>query len=120
MYSYRSGFISREGSGGRNRQPLAAALRCLAPCLLLAGCISDRELLAENSTLAMRMVQQRASSELGCATIRQTIKNEQEEPGQPLGELDSEYHIRAEGCGKEAAYVVLCGDEKLCYFSDSQ
>lgn len=120
MYSDHSGFISREGSGGHNPLPLAAALRRLAPCLLLAGCISDRELLAENSTLATRMVQERASRELDCATLRQTIKSEQEEPGQPLGELDSEYHIRVEGCGQEAVYVVLCGDEKLCYFSDSR
>jgi hypothetical protein len=94
-------------------------LRRLAPCLLLAGCVSDNELLAENSTLAMQMVRQRASSDLGCTKIRQTIRSEQEEPGQPLGELDSEYHIRAEGCGKAANYVVLCGDPKLCYFHGS-
>ena len=99
-------------------RPVTIALWCLVPCLLLTGCVSDRELLAENSTLATRLVQQRARSEQGCATIRQTIRSEQEEPGQPLGELESEYHIRAEGCGKEAAYVVLCSDWQLCSFRE--
>jgi hypothetical protein len=88
----------------------------LTPALLLAGCISDGELLAENLGVARQEVRQRAMRDLGCAEIQETLLKEEEEPGQPLGELYSQYRIQARGCGKEVTYELLCRDQKLCSF----
>lgn len=104
--------------GPGNKPSMVAALRFLAPCLLLTGCISDSELLAENSAIARQRVHQRALNDLGCAVVRETLLAEQEDAGQPLGELYSEYHIKAQGCGREMVYVLLCRDQKLCSFKE--
>ncbi|MDD1650297.1 MAG: hypothetical protein LUO80_07870 [Methylococcaceae bacterium] len=109
----------RPGHPGLGNKPsMAATFRFLAPCLLLAGCISDSELLAENSAIALQSVHQRALDDLGCAAVRETLLAEQEDAGQPLGELYSEYHIQAQGCGREMVYVLLCRDRKLCSFKE--
>ena len=88
----------------------------LAQALLLAGCISDGELVAENTGIARHVVHQRAVRDFACPTVRETVLQGQVTAGQPLGSLYSEYRIQAQGCGQEMVYVVLCCNQKLCSF----
>lgn len=87
---------------------------------VLGGCVTDAELLAENSRIATKTAEQRAAEELNCPQAKATIIAKKEVPGQPLGELYSEYGIRVSGCGRQAAYEVECRDEKICSIKEKQ
>lgn len=81
---------------------------------LLTGCVSDTELLSENTTVALRTANERARADLRCERTNASILTEAEEPGPPLGELYSAYQVRVEGCGKQVVYRIECRDEKIC------
>ncbi len=100
-----------------NRQPIAA-LTTLSVVLgsLLAGCVTDTQLLAQNSQIAQQTAEKKAKDELGCAQLKSSILNMKQVPSTPLGFLYSQYQIQVSGCGKQASYIVECRDEKLCYF----
>ncbi|WP_228719768.1 hypothetical protein [Methylococcus geothermalis] len=81
---------------------------------LLAGCVTDAELLAENARIALQTAETRAARELNCPQAKAEIVTKKEVPGQPLGELYSEYGIRVNGCGRAVSYDIECRDEKIC------
>jgi hypothetical protein len=81
---------------------------------LLTGCVSDAELLSENTAIALRTANEQARAELRCERTNAAIVTAAEEPGPPLGELYSAYRVRVEGCGKQVVYRVECRDEKIC------
>ena len=84
---------------------------------LLAGCVTDTQLLAQNSQIAQQTAENKAKDELGCAQLKTLILSKKQVPSTPLGFLYSQYQIQVSGCGKQASYVVECRDEKLCYFA---
>lgn len=81
---------------------------------LLTSCVSDAELLSENTAIALRTANELARADLLCERTSASIVTEAEEPGPPLGELYSAYQIRAVGCGKQVVYRIECRDEKIC------
>jgi hypothetical protein len=81
---------------------------------LQTGCVSDAELLSENTAIALRVADARARADLRCERTNASIVTEAEEPGPPLGELYSAYRVRVEGCGKQIVYRIECRDEKVC------
>ena len=101
-----------------NRQVIGA-LATLGVVLgsLLAGCVSDTQLLAQNSQIAQQTAEKKAKDELGCTQVKSSILNKKQVPSTPLGFLYSQYQIQVNGCGKQASYTVECRDEKLCYFA---
>lgn len=104
---YRFDFSSVTSSGG-------AILRLLPVVSLLSGCVTDAELLAENSRIALQTAETRAARELNCPQAKAEIVTKKEVPGQPLGELYSEYGIRVNGCGRAVFYDIECRDQKIC------
>ena len=90
---------------------LAVVLACL-----LAGCVTDNKLLADNSKIAQKTAEKRAMEELGCPQVKTLLVAEKEVPGTPLGELYSQYNFQASGCGKQASYDLECRDQKVCSF----
>ena len=84
-----------------------------ASCMLLAGCVSDRELLGESARSAREFVREHAARDLGCPTVETSVTADREEAGQPLGDLLSEYQVAARGCGRTRVYDVVC-DRNLC------
>ena len=82
-------------------------------CLLLAGCVSDQQLLREDQPSALAFVREHAARDLGCPDVEADVTDDREEAGQPMGDLLSEYRVTAKGCGKIRTYDVVCGG-KLC------
>jgi hypothetical protein len=104
---YRFDFSSVTSSG-------AAIIRLLPVISVLSGCMTDAELLAENSRIALQTAETRAAKELNCPGVKAGIVTKKEVPGQPLGELYSEYGIRVNGCGRAVFYDIECRDEMIC------
>ncbi|MGI2325527.1 MULTISPECIES: hypothetical protein [unclassified Methylococcus] len=101
--------------GGFASAPDRIAVSGLLPFFaLLSGCLSDAELLAENSRIALQTAEMRGAGELDCPRVKAAIVTEKEVPGQPLGELYSEYGVRVDGCGRTVFYDIECRDEKIC------
>jgi hypothetical protein len=84
-----------------------------ASLLLLAGCVSDQELLRDSSRSAQEFVREHASREFGCPAVETDVTAGMEEAGQPLGDLLSEYQVTARGCKRTRVYDVVC-DGSLC------
>ncbi|WP_367027283.1 hypothetical protein ABZN20_07820 [Methylococcus sp. ANG] len=107
--------VRQQPSDSSSRAPERGAVIRLLPLLaMLAGCLSDAELLAENSRIALRTAEARAAGKLNCPRVKAGILTKEEVPGQPLGELYSEYGIRVDGCGRTVFYDVECRDGKIC------
>jgi hypothetical protein len=92
--------------------------RLLPFLLALSACLTDAELLAENSRIALQTAEKRAARDLSCSEAKAVIVSEQEVPGQPLGELYSDYGIRVDGCGRAVSYDVECRDERICFIRE--
>jgi len=79
----------------------------------MAGCVSDQELLRDSRHGALEFVREHAARDLGCTAIETGVTAGKEEPGQPLGDLLSEFQVTARGCGASRRYDVVC-DGQLC------
>lgn len=104
----------RPGEEGPTR-PRSRILRAVivAACLGVAGCVSDQELLRDSRRSALEFVREHAARDLGCPAIETGVTAGKEEPGQPLGDLLSEFQVTARGCGASRRYDVVC-DGQLC------
>ena len=93
----------------------------LMPLVLLAGCVSDTDLLrTDNSSVVQEMAQKRAVQDLKCKdTIAdRPIRTNRIEEDWPY-ELYSEYTVWADGCdGRQVTYRVICRSENVCTFAD--
>lgn len=100
------------GEGPRSRSRILRAV-IAAGCLGMAGCVSDQELLRDSRRSAQEFVREHAVRDLGCPAIQTGVTAGKEEPGQPLGDLLSEFQVTARGCGTSRRYDVFC-DGHLC------
>jgi|GEM_PF-2057142 len=100
---------------GEEPRPRSHILRAVivAGCLGVAGCVSDQELLRDSRRSALEFVREHAARDLGCPAIETGVTAGKEEPGQPLGDLLSEFQVTAKGCGTSRRYDVVC-DGQLC------
>lgn len=105
------------GRGG-SATSLRRWLHLLLPPLLLGGCLSDRQLLRQNSTIALETATRWAMTDLNCPRANATIRNAEEVPATPMGRLWSRYTIQAAGCGRHAVYRLECANQRLCYAVD--
>lgn len=86
--------------------------------ILLTGCASishDEQLFNRNSPLALQLTEAQSQSELNCKETKGTILSQQIIQGRQFHDV-TVFKINVKGCGKEAAYVTRCDDEKkaLC------
>lgn len=104
-------------------------LRCFASAvvMLLAGCVTDAEFLAQNSPAALRAVESRGKFELNCPEVQSTVLSQKVVEGIQGGYGGfrgagtgawagpwTEYTIGVRGCGREAVYMAVCRDENNC------
>ncbi len=93
--------------------------------LLLGGCVTDAEFLAQNSSAALRTAEARGKFELDCPDVRSTVISQKVIQGMHAGGYGwrnagawvgpwTEYTIGVRGCGRQAVYMAVCRDENAC------
>lgn len=92
------------------------------PLMLLAGCMSDAQFLAENSPGALRTAESRAKFELNCDQVTTSVLSQKVIQGIQGGVRAAgawagpwtQYTIGIRGCGREAVYETICRDVENC------
>lgn len=82
--------------------------------LLMSGCATEADFLAQNSPAALRTAESRARFELNCPEVTSSILSQKVVEGLRLGYEWTEYTIGVRGCGKQAVYVTACRDQDNC------
>lgn len=97
---------------------MSAIHRILALALLSfctgPGCVTDAQLLSDNSPAALQTAKKRAESDLHCPAATGSIQSQQIAQGAPLGYLWTDYNVDVKGCGRKGVYGITCFDELLC------
>lgn len=89
----------------------------IAPLLLLvSGCVTDAQFLAQNSPAALTTAENRAKFELNCPQVDASILSQKvmNIQGVRFGYEWAEYTIGVRGCGREAVYMTTCQDPSTC------
>lgn len=112
----------RIGARRAGRFPAWLALAGLG--LALAGCVTDTEFLAQNSSAALSAAEARGGFELGCDGVQSRVLSQKVVQGAQGGYgwrgagawagPWTEYTVGVSGCGKRAVYMVVCRDESAC------
>lgn len=102
--------------------------RCLylliAAPVLLAGCTSSQQFLANMQPTAVDMAERRGAFELNCPAAKGELISS--EIVQPIairwGYERAEYTVGVSGCDKRRIYVVICPDngDKSCFAGASR
>jgi hypothetical protein len=103
-------------------QPESSACRrswrgVIAPVLLLvSGCVTDAQFLAQNSSAALTTAENRAKFELNCPQVASSILSQKvmDIQGVRFGYEWTEYTISVRGCGRETIYMTTCQDPSTC------
>jgi hypothetical protein len=99
------------------RRPRIQRAIVLFPALLVeAGCVTDAQYLAQNSSAALTAAESRAKFELNCPQVEASILS------QKVGAIEgiragidwTEYTIGVRGCGRQAVYITACQDPSTC------
>ncbi len=103
----------------------------IAPILLLmSGCVTDAQFLAQNSTSALRIAENRGKFELNCPQVSTTVISQKviqavQTGGEYYGIYSgrvggawagpwTEYTVGVRGCGREVVYMAVCRDPDSC------
>ena len=77
--------------------------------LVLAGCASDQQLLANDQTNAVQAAVRRGQFEMSCPSATGTmLSNTLLQPVLWNGIERAEYTVGVKGCGQKSTYVVVC------------
>ena len=91
--------------------------------LLLGGCVTDAQFLAQNSPSALRTAESRGKFELNCPQVTTSVLSQKVVQGIQGGWRGTgtwagpwtEYTVGVRGCGREAVYMAVCRDPDSCY-----
>ncbi|MQM35915.1 MAG: hypothetical protein CRU72_16245 [Candidatus Accumulibacter phosphatis] len=77
--------------------------------LVLAGCASDQQMLANDQDNALRVAVRRGQFEMSCANAAGTVLSSNIlQPVLWNGLERAEYTVGVAGCGKKATYIAVC------------
>ncbi len=94
--------------------------------LLIGGCATDAQFLAENSASALHVAETRGKFELNCPQVTTSVLSQkviQAVQTSPYGFRGyggawagpwTEYTVGVRGCGREAVYMAVCKDPENC------
>lgn len=121
--------MSRCARVGRSRPRPAVACPGLrrstriVTALVLTGCATDAEFLAENASAALQTAEVRGKFELACPDVQTAILSRKvtqsihgygwRGAGIHAGPW-TEYTIGVRGCGRQAVYMTVCRDPNNC------
>ena len=92
-----------------------SVLPLIAAALILSGCQSNEQFLAENQDAAMQATMARAKFDLNCPEAEPTlISSKVSQPVAFGGYERTEYTIGVRGCGKQAVYITWCLNPQTC------
>lgn len=107
--------------GSRTYRPEQLTATALA--LLLGGCVTDAQFLAQNSAAALRAAETRGKFELNCPEVQTSVLSQKviqslqgygwQGAGASVGPW-TEYTVGVRGCGRQAVYMAVCRDENNC------
>ena len=87
--------------------------------ILLAGCVSDAELLhSDDTVLAQKIAQDRAMADLKCPQAKADRPIRRVRMENWWDGLYNEYLVWVEGCDRQATYRVVCREANLCSLAD--
>lgn len=100
---------------------IRVALVPLLITLMISGCVTNAEFLAQNSSSAMNTALTRGRFELNCSEATGTVLSQKvtyiNGLGVGVGSAGyewAEYTIGVKGCDKQAVYMVACRDQDNC------
>jgi len=95
-----------------------------AASLLLGGCVTDTQFLAQNSSAALRTAESRGKFELNCPQVTTSVLSQKVIQGMQGGYgwrgagawagPWTEYTVGVRGCGRQAVYMTVCRDPDSC------
>ncbi|MEF8747683.1 MAG: hypothetical protein V5B31_07605 [Candidatus Accumulibacter propinquus] len=89
--------------------PKTRMLALIAFNLVVAGCASDQQLLADDQANAVNVATRRGQFELSCPTATGIVLSSNLlQPVLWNGIERAEYTVGVEGCGEKTTYVVVC------------
>jgi|APLak6261660231_1056022.scaffolds.fasta_scaffold03190_2 hypothetical protein len=102
--------------------PIGFCLTALVLPLLLSGCATEAEFLAQNAPTALKTALTRGQFELNCPQATGTVLSQKVTYINGLGVGMrggagyewTEYTIGVRGCGKQVVYETLCRDQDNC------
>lgn len=115
-------------ANGFRRPCLQFTILSLLCSVLLGGCATDSEFLAENLSSALRTAESRGKFELNCPGATTTLLSQKViQSVQTGGQYGwrtagagawagpwTEYTVGVRGCGREAVYMAVCRDPDSC------
>jgi len=88
--------------------------------LMMAGCVSDQQLLADDQANAVNVATRRGQFELTCPTATGILLSSNLlQPVLWNGIERAEYTVGVEGCGQKSTYVVVCQVNSVSCFAVS-
>ncbi|MGH8550163.1 MAG: hypothetical protein ACRERU_16480 [Methylococcales bacterium] len=124
--------VNRSGQYGAVQSPIVFTRRNLqftAHALLLSvlvgGCVTDTQFLAENSSSALRTAESRGKFELNCPQATASVLSQKVIQGVQTGAYGwrdagawagpwTEYTVGVRGCGRQAVYMAVCRNPDSC------
>jgi len=95
-------------------------LALMAFNLMMAGCVSDQQLLADDQANAVNVATRRGQFELTCPTATGILLSSNLlQPVLWNGIERAEYTVGVEGCGQKSTYVVVCQVNSVSCFAVS-
>jgi hypothetical protein len=111
---------SEKIDSGKN-QPMHVTLAVLALPLILSGCATEAEFLAQNAPSALNTALTRGRFELNCPQATGAVLSQKVTyiNGMGIGMGGggyewTEYTVGVKGCGKQAVYETMCRDQDNC------
>jgi hypothetical protein len=105
------------------RRSVRFTIYILVFALLVTGCVTDAQFLAQNSSAALRTAESRGKFELNCPEVTTAVLSQKVVEGVQGGYGRfagawagpwTEYTVGVRGCGREAVYVTVCRDPDSC------
>jgi hypothetical protein len=85
------------------------ALICVVAAVLIAGCQSQAQILANEQTTAADLATRRGQFEMNCPQAKgMVLSGAMLQPAGWGGLERAEYTVGVEGCGQRKIYVVIC------------
>ncbi len=95
-------------------------LALMAFNLMMVGCVSDQQLLADDQANAVNVATRRGQFELTCPTATGILLSSNLlQPVLWNGIERAEYTVGVEGCGQKSTYVVVCQVNSVSCFAVS-
>src|SRR5690349_3067741 len=94
---------------GRSEMKIRRLISAAGLLCMLAGCESQKQILADEQSVAMQAAVRRGQFELSCPSASRTVLSSTLlQPALYNGLERAEYTIGVSGCGKRATYISVC------------